>query len=181
LWDFNVGRAIDVSIEEDEQMTVGDLARLFKVPVSWVYERCREGTSTDRPGTRDGLPQPDSEPLAYVFVVPWTEEPVIPALQKLITSLSRQANLVLPPDSRKLSLPIADSWLEHAAAAEYLGVARSTLYRYSEHHEIESRKFCGRLQYRLTSLDEFKTRHVRPASQFHTEGAIIPAAPRSGK
>jgi hypothetical protein len=178
-----MGRAIDVSIEEDEQITVGELARLFKVPVSWVYERCREGTSTNPPATRDGLPQPDSEPLAcaYVFVVPRTEGPVILALQKLISTLSRQENRVLPPDSRKPSLPIADSWLEHAAAAEYLGVARSTLYRYSERHEIESRKFCGRLQYRLTSLDEFKTRHVRPASQFHTEGAIIPAAPRSGK
>ena len=178
-----MGRAIDVSIEEDEQITVGELARLFKVPVSWVYERCREGTSTDPLGTRDGLAQPDSKPLAcgYVFVVPWTEAPVILALQKLITSLSRQANLVLPPDSQKPSLPIADPWLEHAAAADYLGVARSTLYRYSERHEIESRKFCGRLQYRLTSLDEFKTRRVRPASQFHTEGAIIPAAPRSGK
>jgi hypothetical protein len=178
-----MGRAIDVSIEEDEQITVGELARLFRVPVSWVYERCREGISTDPPGTRDGLPQPDSEPLAcaYVFVVPWTEGPVILALQKLITTLSRQANHVLPPDSRKPSLPIAECWLEHAAAAEYLGVARSTLYRYSERHEIESRKFCGRLQYRLTSLDEFKTRHVRPASRFHTEGAIIPAAPRSGK
>jgi Helix-turn-helix domain len=178
-----MGRAIDVRIKEDEQITVGELARLFKVPVSWVYERCREGTSTDPPATRAGLPQPDSKPLAcaYVFIVPWTEEPVILALQNFITSLSRQANLVLPPDSRKPSLPIADSWLEHAAAAEYLGVARSTLYRYSERHEIESRKFCGRLQYRLTSLDEFKTRYVRPASQFHTEDAIIPAAPRSGK
>jgi hypothetical protein len=177
-----MGRAIDVSIEEDEQITVGELARLFKVPVSWVYERCREGTSTNAE-TGDRLPQPDSEPLAcaYVIVVPRTEGPVILALQKLITILSRLENLVVPTDSRKPSRPIAESWLEHAAAAEYLGVARSTLYRYSECHEIESRKFCGRLQYRLTSLDEFKTRHVRPASQFQTEDAIIPAAPRSGK
>ena len=70
-------------------------------------------------------------------------------------------------DSRKSSLEIVDSWLEHTAAAEYLGVGRSTLYRYSEHHEIESRKFCGRLQYRLSSLDEFKNQHVRPARRSH--------------
>ena len=107
--------------------------------------------------------------------------PIVEALQKLITALSSQEPVVLPMDSRKSSLEIVDSWLEHTAAAEYLGVGRSTLYRYSEHHEIESRKFCGRLQYRLSSLEEFKARHVRPARPFHPERSIIPSAPRSGK
>ena len=96
-------------------------------------------------------------------------------------SLAPQEPVIPPIDSRKPSLEIVDSWLEHTAAAEYLEVGRSTLYRYSEHHEIESRKFCGRLQYRLSSLDEFKARHVRPARPFHSERSIIPSAPRSGK
>lgn len=164
--------------EENEVMTVGEVARLFKVPVSWVYERCRKPACTRPLASRDQLPQLDSEPLAcaYVFVIPNSNGPVVEALQKLITTLSSQAT-----GARMPSPPISESWLEHAAAAEYLGVARSTLYRYSERHEIESRKFCGRLQYSTSSLDDFKTRHVRPARPFHTEGAIIPTAPRSGK
>jgi excisionase family DNA binding protein len=173
-----MGQATSMGNEENEIMTVGEVARLFKVPVSWVYEHCRKTTCTHPSGTRDQLPQLDSEPLAcaYVFVIPCTDGPVIEALQKLIITLSSQETGTRMPSSQ-----VTESWLEHVAAAEYLGVARSTLYRYSERHEIESRKFCGRLQYRLSSLDEFKTRHVRPARPFHTEGVIIPAAPRSGK
>jgi excisionase family DNA binding protein len=123
----------------------------------------------------------DPQACAYVVVIPTTDLPIVEALQKLITTLSSQEPVVLPIDSQKSSLEIMDSWLEHRAAAEYLGVGRSTLYRYSEHHEIESRKFCGRLQYRLSSLEEFKARHVRPARPFHPERSIIPSAPRSGK
>ena len=139
-------------------------------------------TPSHPPTKGDRTPQLVSDPLtcAYVVVIPTTESPVIEALQKLIATLSSQEPLVLPMAVRKPSLEIIDSWLEHGAAAEYLGVARSTLYRYAEHHEIESRKFCGRLQYRLASLDEFKTRHVRPARQFHADRVIIPPAPRSG-
>jgi hypothetical protein len=118
-----------------------------------------------------------------IFHIPGSlaEGPVLEALQKLLVTLSTQEPLILPTGSRKSSLEIVDPWLEHVAAAEYIGVARSTLYRYSEHHEIESRKFCGRLQYRLSSLDEFKSRHVRPARPFHAERGMIRSAPRSGK
>lgn len=123
----------------------------------------------------------DLPACTYVVVIPTTERPVIEALEKLIKAISSQQPIVLPMNLGKPSLEIVDSWLEHSAAAEYLGVARSTLYRYAEHHEIESRKFCGRLQYRLSSLDDFKTRHVRPAHSFHTDHVIISSAPRSGK
>jgi hypothetical protein len=123
-----------VGNEENEVMTVGEVARLFKVPVSWAYERCNKPTCTSPSGTGDQLPQLDSEPLAraYVFVISKTDGPVIDALHKLITALSSQET-----GSRMPSPQIAESWLEHAAAAEYLGAARSTLYRYSERHEIE--------------------------------------------
>jgi len=129
------------------------------------------------------LRQPEQEPevRAYVVVIPKMEGPVLETLQKLLSALSTQEPVVLPLASRKPELEIVDSWLEHSAAAEYLGVGRSTLYRYSEHQEIESRKFCGRLQYRLSSLDEFKTRHIRPSRHSNIQGAIIPSAPRSGK
>jgi len=140
-------------------------------------------TATNLPDTRDRSKQTasDSPVCAYILVIPTTEGPVLEALQKLLGTLSTQEPLILPIGPRKSFLEIVDPWLEHAAAAEYIGVGRSTLYRYSEHHEIESRKFCGRLQYRLSSLDEFKTRHVRPARPFHAERGIIRSAPRSGK
>jgi len=114
---------------------------------------------------------------AYVLVIPKMEGPVLETLQKLLAALSTQEPVVLPLPSRKAALEVVDSWLEHSAAAEYLGVGRSTLYRYSEHQEIESRKFCGRLQYRLSSLDEFKTRRVRPARHSDNRSGIIPSAP----
>jgi helix-turn-helix protein len=117
---------------------------------------------------------------AYVLVIPRVEGPVMETLEKLI-ALSSQSPVVLPTSARKAQLEVVDSWLEHTAAAEYLGVGRSTLYRYSEHQQIESRKFCGRLQYRLSSLDEFKARRVRPSRHSEEHGAIIPSAPRSGK
>src|ERR1700721_1417831 len=136
-------------------------------------------TPSHPPTKGDRTPQLVSDPLtcAYVVVIPTTESPVIEALQKLIATLSSQEPLVLPMAVRKPSLEIIDSWLEHGAAAEYLGVARSTLYRYAEHHEIESRKFCGRLQYRLPSLDEFKNPPVRPPRPFHFYPLIIPPGP----
>jgi len=140
-------------------------------------------TTTNLPDARDPTKQIASDSLAcaYILVIPTTDGPVLQALQKLLGTLSTQEPLILPVGPRKSSLEIVDPWLEHVAAAEYIGVARSTLYRYSEHHEIESRKFCGRLQYRLSSLDEFKSRHVRPARPFHSERGIIRSAPRSGK
>jgi excisionase family DNA binding protein len=140
-------------------------------------------TSANPPTARGRESRLTSDPqvCAYVVVIPTTDLPIVEALQKLITTLSSQKPIALPMDSRKSSLEIVDSWLEHTAAAEYLGVGRSTLYRYSEHHEIESRKFCGRLQYRLSSLEEFKNQHVRPARRSRRGGGIIASALSSGK
>ncbi len=121
-----------------------------------------------------------SLPSAYILVVPNNEGPLFEMLQQLLAAAADRT-AVVPPDFRKIAQEGVDSWLEHAAAAEYLGVGRSTLYRYAEEEQIESRKFCGRLEYRLSSLDEFKARHVRPARRSRHESGIIQSAPRSGK
>ena len=82
-----------------------------------------------------GMQQHGREPegRAYVLVIPKMEGPILETLQKLLSALSTQEPVLLPLPSRKPALEIVDSWLEHSAAAEYLGVGRSTLYRYSEH------------------------------------------------
>lgn len=74
-----------------------------------------------------------------------------------------------------------DSWLKHHDAAEYLGIATSTLYRYACQHRIESRKLGGRLEYRRSVLDKFKDLQIRPANRWPPPRGIIPAALGSGK
>jgi excisionase family DNA binding protein len=74
-----------------------------------------------------------------------------------------------------------DSWLDHNAAAAYLGIAKSTLYRYAEQERIETCKMGGRLEYRRSSLDKFKDQHVRPARRYPRGRGIIPSALSSGK
>jgi Helix-turn-helix domain len=75
----------------------------------------------------------------------------------------------------------SDPWLKHPEAAEYLGIAASTLYRYACQQRIESRKLCGRLEYRRSVLDKFKDLHIRPAAHWPATGRIIPSALGSGK
>jgi excisionase family DNA binding protein len=122
----------------------------------------------------------ESLPPAYILVIPNSESPLFEMLQEFLAAAAGHGPVV-SLDSRKAALDVVDSWLEHRAAAEYLGVGRSTLYRYVEGGQIESRKFGGRLEYRLSSLDEFKARHVRPARLSHRESGIMHSAPRSGK
>ena len=43
------------------------------------------------------------------------------------------------------------------------GLLRTLATNSHASHDIESRKFGGRLEYRLSSLDRFKEQHVRPA------------------
>ena len=74
-----------------------------------------------------------------------------------------------------------DPWLKHPEAAGYLGIATSTLYRYACQQKIESRKLCGRLEYRRSSLDKFKDLQIRPPAHWPSRGRIIPSALGSGK
>jgi len=119
-------------------------------------------------------------PSAYILVIPNNEGPLVEMLQQFLAAAAAYTSVV-PLNFRKAALEGVDSWLVHAAAAEFLGVGRSTLYRYAESEQIESRKFGGRLEYRLSILDEFKARHVRPARCSGHESGIIQSAPRSGK
>ncbi len=74
-----------------------------------------------------------------------------------------------------------DPWLNHPEAAKYLKVSESTLYKYASQHRLECRKLGGRLEYRLSSLDRFRDRQIRPARPSIAPGRIMPAAPSSGK
>lgn len=57
-----------VTILDEELMTVAEVARLFRVPVSWVYERCREGAQHPLPHLKLGKYLRFSKPsvLAYM-------------------------------------------------------------------------------------------------------------------
>jgi excisionase family DNA binding protein len=73
-----------------------------------------------------------------------------------------------------------ETWLSHAEAAKYLGISKSTLYHHAEQERLESRKFCGRLEYRVSSLEIFKNEQLRPPRRSR-DGAIIGPALSSGK
>jgi excisionase family DNA binding protein len=77
------------------------------------------------------------------------------------TSLAPDAD----QENRTTSNVPADRWLSHEEAARYLGLSKSTLYRYAGREWLEARKFAGRLQYRTTALDRFQNHHLRPADR----------------
>jgi hypothetical protein len=144
-------------------------------------------SSKDDPAFDGSLPGPprhqDANPpslVAYIFVVPKDADLVLEALQNLL-SQGRFLNLVSCPIAGTPITPAPDSWLSHPNAAKYLEISESTLYRYAEQERIECRKLCGRLQYRLASLEKFKDQHVRPARRSHQGGGIIASALSSGR
>jgi helix-turn-helix protein len=118
--------------------------------------------------------------VAYIFVVPKDADLAFEILQNLLSQGVFQ-NLVSFPVTGIPNSPTPDSWLSHPNAAKYLGISESTLYRYAEQERIECRKLCGRLQYRLASLETFKDQHVRPARRSHGGGRIISPALGSGR
>jgi hypothetical protein len=73
-----------------------------------------------------------------------------------------------------------DLWLSHSAAAEYLGISKSTLYKYACQQKIECRKLAGRLDYRRSELNRFKEKQIRPARSCKRR-SIIASAHSSGK
>jgi len=123
------------------------------------------------------------DPTVVACVVFQTRDPehLLELLREALTGI---ADLV--PETAPVLPTIAprsdsDPWLKHPEAAEYLGIATSTLYRYACQQRIESRKLCGRLEYRRSILDKFKDMNIRPATRWPSSGRIIASALGSGK
>lgn len=124
------------------------------------------------------------DPTVVACVVFQTQDPeqLVELLRQALTGIPDQVR-PQPPDTASLSLERSpqDFWLKHAEAAEYLGVSKSTLYQYACQQKIECRKLAGRLEYRRSTLDQFKDRQIRPAHPWFAKRGIIPPALGSGK
>ena len=124
------------------------------------------------------------DPTVVACVVFQTQDPeqLVELLRQALTGIPDQVR-PQPPHTANLCLgrPPEDFWLKHAEAAEYLGVSKSTLYQYACQQKIECRKLAGRLEYRRSTLDQFKDRQIRPAHRWFPERGIIPTALGSGK
>ena len=120
--------------------------------------------------------------VACILLLPEHAE----ALSGLLRSLTTNSNV--PEDLEALKQPKgfprpepADPWLPHVEAAKYLGISKSTLYRYAQQERIECRKIAGRLEYRQSKLENLKQEQIRPARvRLHSSG-IIPSTLNSGK
>jgi len=113
------------------------------------------------------IPTDIKEDLSPAFVAcfvlpPKQAETLISVLQEFVSS----AGGLAPRNSSTFAIaPTEDStalWLTHPEAAKCLGVSTTTLYRYAQQERIEFRKIGNRLQYRLSTLNQFKEQHIRP-------------------
>lgn len=120
--------------------------------------------------------------ITCILLMPQDAAPILALLQKATPNPPSpgQTTRTAVQTMAAHELP-EDPWLEHSEAAEYLGVARSTLYRYACEERIEARKLGGRLEYRRSTLDKFKDQHVRPARRSPRRGRIITPVLGSGK
>jgi excisionase family DNA binding protein len=115
-------------------------------------------------GNAATVPQEESATprvLACILLLPKDVGFVMSVLQRLASNDSDQVSVASIPAITSFSEP-EDCWLDHSHAAQYLGISKSTLYRYAEHRRIESRKIGRRLEYRHSVLDKFKDQHTRP-------------------
>lgn len=111
-----------------------------------------------------GTNENSSPAFVACFVLPPKQaETLISVLQEFVSG----AEGLVPANFSALAMaPPEDStavWLTHPEAAKCLGISTTTLYRYVEQEKIEFRKIGNRLEYRRSSLDQFKDQHVRPA------------------
>jgi len=120
--------------------------------------------------------------MACLVFLPEDSKSLADLLQEFAITSHPVRNFGEPAESKQPAQPSsADSWLTHVEAALYLGISKTTLYRYACGQVVESRKMGGRLQYRRSALDQFKDQHTRPARFPSDSGSIITPALRSGK
>jgi len=124
-----------------------------------------------------------SEPTVVACVVFQTRDPdhLVQVLREALTGIADQVPEGSPIPPTVPPPTNCDPWLKHPEAAEYLGISKSTLYRYACQQTIETRKLGGRLEYHRSTLDGFKNRQIRPARRNAEPGSIITRALGSGK
>ena len=113
--------------------------------------------------------------LACILLLPKDAAPILALLKQMNgnsgpSATPQIANIRTTNSPR----PQSESWLAHPEAADYLGVSKSTLYRFACEGRIETRKLGGRLEYRRLTLDKFKEQQIRPARRHRTRGIITP-------
>jgi len=113
------------------------------------------------------------------LILPSDAEPIVSLLKKL-ADVCPQARALCLEASRE-AFTAADRWVRHSAAAEYLGISKSTLYRYVSQQKIECRKMAGRLEYRESTLERAKQAQIRPARFRLASHDIILSTLNSGK
>lgn len=125
----------------------------------------------------------DSPPVFVAcFVLPRKQaETLISVLREYVSSGEGLAPAHFSTLSNSTTEDPSVAWLTHSEAAECLGISTTTLYRYVEQERIEFRKIGHRLEYRRSTLDQFKEQHIRPARRLVRARGIIPSAPNSGK
>ena len=116
--------------------------------------------------------------LACLLILPSDAEPIVSLLRNLAASLPCTAALPLVAE---YATATADPWLKHEQAADYLGISKSTLYRYVSQQRIECRKMAGRLEYRESTLERAKQAQIRPARFRLASHDIILSTLNSGK
>lgn len=124
------------------------------------------------------------DPTVLACVVFQTRDPeqLVQVLGQALTGIAAHPPAAPPaPPIVPLQKDSEDPWFKHAAAAEYLGISKSTLYQYACQQKIECRKLGGRLEYRRSTLDQFKDRQIRPAHRWVSGRSIMSAALGSGK
>ncbi len=125
-----------------------------------------------------------SEPTVVACVVFQTRDPdhLVQLLREALTGIADPVPEGCPISPKVLpQTECEDPWLKHPEAAQYLGISKSTLYRYSCQQKIESRKLGGRLEYHQSTLDRFINRQIRPAQRIAEQGSKITWARGSGK
>ena len=136
------------------------------LPTSRHMSQIQDGrTNGDVPARISAVAKEESSPafVACFVLPPKQPETLISVLQEFVSSVEG----LVPANLSALAMaPPEDStavWLTHPEAAKCLGISTTTLYRYAEQERIEFRKIGNRLEYRRSTLDQFKDQHVRPA------------------